>query len=211
MTVVWFRTPPVFSVSIAPKTDVFFCPIETYTQRTSVPFWLRIASSARVVLPTWRSPTINSRCPRPSGRRASMIFVPVNSGVSTGARSITPGAIRSTGRYSEGMIGRLSSSGLPRGSTTLPRKDIPTGMLSRFPVAIATSPPRMPISSPNRITSTCLRSRFSTIPSTPFGKVTNSSRCTMGSPLRVAMPLPTCCTVPTLRMNTWCFCRSLAD
>src|SRR6516162_796046 len=34
-------------------------------QITSPPFWLRMVSSATVVLPVWRSPMTNSRCPRP--------------------------------------------------------------------------------------------------------------------------------------------------
>ncbi len=36
-------------------------------QMTSLPFWLMIVSTATAVLPVWRSPMINSRCPRPIG------------------------------------------------------------------------------------------------------------------------------------------------
>ena len=38
---------------------------------------LMMVSNAMVVLPVWRSPMINSRCPRPMGIMASMALIPV--------------------------------------------------------------------------------------------------------------------------------------
>jgi hypothetical protein len=38
------------------------------------PFWLMMASTAIAVLPTWRSPMISSRWPRPIGTIASIAF-----------------------------------------------------------------------------------------------------------------------------------------
>jgi hypothetical protein len=63
------------------------------------------------VLPVWRSPMISSRWPRPIGIRASIALMPVWTGVSTDLRTITPGAMRSTGRVAVALIGPLSSMG----------------------------------------------------------------------------------------------------
>ena len=50
------------------------------------------------VLPVWRSPMMSSRWPRPIGIIESMALMPVCSGSLTGWRSMTPGALNSTGR-----------------------------------------------------------------------------------------------------------------
>src|SRR5260370_825229 len=42
-----------------------FCPMATYTQKRSLPFWLMIVSTATAVFPVWRSPMMSSRWPRP--------------------------------------------------------------------------------------------------------------------------------------------------
>jgi hypothetical protein len=63
----------------------------------SPPFWLMIVSKMMAVFPVWRSPMINSRCPRPMGIIESMDLMPVCSGSRTGWRSTTPGAMRSMG------------------------------------------------------------------------------------------------------------------
>jgi len=91
------------------------------------------------------------------------------------------------------------------GPITRPKNCTPTGTLRRLPVAKVRSPPRMPWSAPKRMTSTCLRSRFRTMPCTPLGNVTSSSNWTDGSPESVATPLPICCTVPTFLKLTWGF------
>src|SRR3970040_1583696 len=67
-------------------------------QTRPLPLWLMIVSMAIAVLPVWRSPMISSRCPRPIGISASMALIPVWTGVSTDFRTMTPGAMRSTGR-----------------------------------------------------------------------------------------------------------------
>ena len=67
-------------------------------QTRPLPFWLMIVSMAMAVLPVWRSPMISSRWPRPIGISASIALMPVWTGVSTPWRTMTPGAIRSTGR-----------------------------------------------------------------------------------------------------------------
>ena len=67
-------------------------------QTRPLPFWLMIVSIAIAVLPVWRSPMISSRWPRPIGMSASIALMPVWTGVSTDLRTMTPGAIRSTGR-----------------------------------------------------------------------------------------------------------------
>ncbi len=54
-----------------------------------------IVSTQMAVLPVWRSPMINSRCPRPIGIIASIGLMPVCTGRLTLLRSITPGAMRS--------------------------------------------------------------------------------------------------------------------
>ena len=67
-------------------------------QMRSCPFWLMIVSIAMAVFPVWRSPMISSRWPRPIGIIESMALIPVCTGVSTGWRTMTPGAMRSIGR-----------------------------------------------------------------------------------------------------------------
>ena len=67
-------------------------------QTRPLPFWLMIVSMAIAVLPVWRSPMISSRWPRPIGISASIALMPVWTGVSTDWRTMTPGAMRSTGR-----------------------------------------------------------------------------------------------------------------
>src|SRR3979409_2640114 len=59
---------------------------------TPWPRWLRIVSTATVVLPVLRSPMISSRWPRPTGVMASMAMMPDWIGVFTGWRAPPPGA-----------------------------------------------------------------------------------------------------------------------
>ena len=62
-----------------------------------------IVSIATEVFPVWRSPMISSRCPRPIGIIPSIAFRPVCTGVLTGCRWTTPGALNSAGRVSDGV------------------------------------------------------------------------------------------------------------
>ena len=109
-------------------------------QTRPLPFWLMIVSIAIAVLPVWRSPMISSRWPRPIGISASIALMPVWTGVSTDLRTMTPGAIRSTGRVFVAAIGPLSSSGRPSGSTTRPSSAWPTGTSTTRPVVLTVSP-----------------------------------------------------------------------
>ena len=53
---------------------------------------------------------------------------------------MTPGAMRSTGRVAVALIGPLSSSGRPSGSTTRPISASPTGTSTTRPVVLTWSP-----------------------------------------------------------------------
>ena len=70
---------------------------------------------------------ISSRWPRPTFVIESIALMPVCSGSFTGWRSITPGALNSTGRVSVDSIGPWPSSGLPSGSTTRPSSALADG------------------------------------------------------------------------------------
>ena len=72
-----------------------------------------IVSIAIAVLPVWRSPMISSRWPRPIGIIPSIAFSPVCTGVFTGWRCTTPGALNSAGRVWSVWTSPLSSSGRP--------------------------------------------------------------------------------------------------
>ena len=69
-----------------------------------------------------------------------MALMPVWTGVSTDWRTMTPGAMRSTGRVFVVAIGPLSSSGRPSGSTTRPSSAWPTGTSTTRPVVLTVSP-----------------------------------------------------------------------
>ena len=88
-----------------------FWPIATYTQISSLPFWLMMVSTATAVLPVWRSPMINSRCPRPIGTMASIDLRPVCTGCDTDFLQMTPGATFSMTSVSVALIGPLPSIG----------------------------------------------------------------------------------------------------
>ena len=104
------------------------------------PFWLMIVSIAMAVFPVWRSPMISSRWPRPIGIIESMALMPVWTGVSTGWRTMTPGAMRSMGRVFVVSILPLPSSGSPSGFTTRPISASPTGTSTMRPVVLTWSP-----------------------------------------------------------------------
>src|ERR1035437_6132200 len=99
-----------------------------------------MASRASAVLPVWRSPMINSRCPRPMGIMASTALMPVCMGSLTGWRATTPGARRSMGLNWVVLMGPLPSMGTPRASTTRPSRASPTGTLIMRLVRRTSSP-----------------------------------------------------------------------
>ena len=72
-----------------------------------------------------------------------MALMPVWTGVSTDLRVMTPGATRSTGRNFVDVMGPLSSSGRPSGSTTRPMSSTPTGTSTTEPVVLTVSPSLM--------------------------------------------------------------------
>ena len=74
-----------------------FCPMATYTQITSLPFWLMIVSVAMDVLPVCLSPIISSLWPLPIGNMESIDSIPVSIGSLTDLRSMMPGASCSIG------------------------------------------------------------------------------------------------------------------
>jgi hypothetical protein len=151
-------------------------------QTRPFPFWLMIASIAIAVLPVWRSPMISSRWPRPMGIRASMALMPVWTGVSTPWRTMTPGAIRSTGRVFVAVMGPLSSSGRPSGSTTRPSSSGPTGTSTTRPVVLTTSPSLMAVALPRMTAPTVSSSRLRAIPNTPPGNSRSSEESAPASP-----------------------------
>ena len=144
-TIEWPMAPCSSSWATIWATVDSFCPMATYMQMRSCPFWLMIVSTAIAVLPVWRSPRISSRWPRPIGIMESMALIPVWTGVSTGWRTMTPGAIRSTGRNWLVSMGPLPSSGLPSGSTTRPMSASPTGTWTTRPVVLTWSPSLRPV------------------------------------------------------------------
>ena len=97
----------------------------TYTQITSWPFWFRIVSTRMAVLPVERSPMTSSRWPRPIGIIESIALMPVCKGSVTGWRWTTPGALNSSGRCSEALIGSPPSTAMPSGLTMRPTSLLP--------------------------------------------------------------------------------------
>ena len=89
--------PAVFNVLTSLAIVDAFCPIATYIQITSLPFWFMIVSVAIAVLPVCLSPMISSLCPRPIGNMESIERRPVSIGTDTDLRSVMPGASHSTG------------------------------------------------------------------------------------------------------------------
>src|SRR5512139_2978590 len=171
-------------------------------QTRSWPFWLMIVSTQMADLPVWRSPMINSRCPRPIGIMASIGLMPVCTGRLTLLRSMTPGAMRSMLRNFVVTIGPLPSSGWPSGSTTRPSRASPTGTEAMRCVRRTNWPSSMSAYSPRMITPTRSSSRLNAMPSAPLANSTSSFDCTLVRPLTRAMPSPTSSTSPTSTAST---------
>ncbi len=151
--------------------------------------WLMIVSKAIAVLPVCRSPRINSRCPRPTGIKASTTLMPVCRGTVTGARSMIAGAGRSTGKRRAAWIGPSPSTGLPTPSTTRPSSASPTGTSSTRCVRRTSAPACKPSPLSSRMTPTSCGSRLKAMPSRSPGKRTSSCDRTPGNPFNAGCPV----------------------
>ena len=125
---------------------------------------------------------ISSRWPRPIGISASMALTPVWTGVSTPLRTMTPGAMRSTGRLAVVAIGPLSSSGRPSGSTTRPSSAAPTGTSTTRPVVLTVSPSLIAVALPRMTAPTVSSSRLRAMPISPLGNSSSSDASAPDSP-----------------------------
>ena len=138
---------------------------------------------AIAVFPVWRSPMINSRCPRPIGIIASMALIPVCKGSFTGWRKITPGAFLSNGiSQVSPVISPLPSIGFPRGSITRPIKFSFTLIEAIRPVRVTVSPSLIRSVGPNNTAPTLSSSKFMTMASMPLSKRSNSLASALSSP-----------------------------
>ena len=155
-----------------------------------------MVSTAMAVLPVWRSPIINSRCPLPMGIMESMAFKPVCKGSFTGWRAVTPKAFLSTGTWVSAFTGPFPSTGTPKGVMTLPRMASPTGTSTILPVRLTISPSLMVSHSPKMATPTLSSSRFNVMPIISPGNSTSSPAITWSSPYTRAIPSPTWITSP---------------
>ena len=144
-----------------------FCPIATYTQTKSPPFWLIIVSIAIIDFPVDLSPIISSLWPLPIGIMPSTALMPVAAGVFTGLLEATSGATISAGMVSVTPVGPLPSIGSPSESTTRPISFSPTATSIIFPV-LRTSDPSCTDRGSSRITApTESSSRFIARPVIP--------------------------------------------
>ena len=155
-------------------------------QMTSLSFWLTIASRAMAVFPVWRSPRISSRCPLPTGMRASMTLIPVSSGAATGSRSMIAGAGCSRGVLSRCGRAPFSSRGLPVASITRPSNASPTTTSATRPSRFTSWPALSEFPVPSRIMPTFSGSRPATMPRVPSSVSTSSSAVTRARPLAYA-------------------------
>ncbi len=157
-----------------------------------------IVSMAMVVLPVWRSPMINSRCPRPMGIIESIDFKPVCRGSFTGCLYITPGAFLSNGisNISPPIFPR-PSSGSPSGLITRPNMSSLTKMEATLPVLLTMSFSLISSVGPSKTAPILSTSRFITIACIPFSNSSNSFDSAFLRPYIRATPSLICNTVPT--------------
>ena len=160
-------------------------------------FWFRIVSTRIAVLPVERSPITSSRCPRPIGIIESIALMPVWSGSVTGSRLTTPGALNSSSRVSDALMGPPPSSGSPSGLTMRPTSSSPTGTLMTRPVRFTVPPSPTFCQSPNSATPTLSSSRFRAMPVTSCSSSTISMAMQLSSPYTRAIPSPMASTLPT--------------
>ena len=137
------------------------------------------------------------RCPRPTGVMASTALMPVCSGSVTGCRCTTVGAWSSRMRRPSATISPLSSTGLPSGSTTRPRKPSPTGADRTSPVRRTSWPCSMWAASPRMTQPISRSSRLSASPNRPPSNCSSSLVIVACRPSTRAMPSPVSMTRPT--------------
>ncbi len=204
-TTVYSRAPRSSRASTTSAIVEPFCPMATYTHLTCFfgspllqsSSWLMIASMAMAVLPVFWSPMISSRWPRPIGVMPSMALMPVWRGSFTGWRWTTEGAWISRTRKPSSLIGPLSSSGRPSGSTTRPRSPSPIGTERIRPVCLTGAPSSISAPSPRITTPIVSMSRFRATPGIPFGNSSSSFAMARGRPSTMATPSPVETTRPT--------------
>ena len=150
-----------------------------------------MVSRATAVFPVWRSPIINSLCPRPIGTMESIHLIPVCIGSLTEARGMIPGALTWTlwrltfwrGPYTKyegkrwawahiecnckpqhGRVCTFPSIGFPKASTTRPKRPAPTGTSTMEPVLFTISPSLIKRSLPKTTIPTLSASKFKAWP-----------------------------------------------
>ena len=126
-----------------------------------------------------------------------MALMPVCIGSLTGWRWTTVGAWTSRARRPSAAIGPLPSIGLPRGSTTRPRKASPTGTERTSPVRRTGWPSSILDPSPRRTTPISRTSRLRATPSRPPSNSRSSLVIAECKPSTRAMPSPVSITRPT--------------
>ena len=154
-------------------------------------------STAIVVLPVWRSPIINSRCPLPIGTKLSTHLTPVCMGSWTLLRGIIPGAFTSIEINFFAFNCPFPSNGFPKGSKIRPNKLAPTGNCNKLPDAETFSPSLIFLSSPKITTWIVSKFKFNASPLI-FASInsTTSPAFTLVKPYTVATPSLTFKTLP---------------
>ena len=87
-----------------------------------------IVSTAMLVLPVWRSPTMSSLCPSPTGTIESMARIPVDSDSETVNLDMMPAEGDSTSHLSEAVSWVFDVTVFPVASKMDPRTCVPTGI-----------------------------------------------------------------------------------
>ena len=147
---------------------------------TPWPFWLRIVSTATVVLPVLRSPMISSRWPRPIGVMASMALMPVCSGSCTGWRPMMPGAWTSRRRVLGAGDRALAVDRLAERVDDPAEQPSPTGTERMRPVALTVWPSSIWSASPRTTAPIDSSSRFRARPRVPPSNSSSSLTARVG-------------------------------
>ncbi len=125
-------------------------------------------------------------------------------GVSTGSRSTTPAAIRSSGINLPFLIACLPSRGFPKGLITRPKSSSDALILNNSPVVLTWSPSLMFSAGSRRIIETESSSKLRTTPDAPFSKTTRSPITAFERPDALITPSWFSSTSPT-------FCIELSE
>ncbi len=137
---VWFRTPPALRRSIA-LNRLFFLPYRNVHTANVSALLAEDGIQCQCSLAPWRSPTIQfARCPRLERQQRVDNLVPVNNGYPlraidhTRCNAFHRAIFR---RYNRAIVHpRVFQAEIHHSA----KEGQPTGMLSRLPVALATSP-----------------------------------------------------------------------